>query len=91
MRKSFLIYSRNFLSLRKGWETCCKENIFCLTEIAIIFTEIYRIKAKPKNNYKISDYLTQNTFLIHPENLPLKEIAYNEFKFTHTKAKRPNQ
>ena len=27
------------------------KNIFCLTEITIIFTEIHHIKTKPKNNF----------------------------------------
>ena len=27
------------------------KNIFCLTEIAIVFTEIHGIKTKPKNNF----------------------------------------
>ena len=39
---------------------------------------------------KISNYLTQYTFPMHSGNLPLKEIAFNEFKSIHTKAERPN-
>ena len=33
------------------------KTFFCLTEITIIFTEIHRIKSKPKNNYQ-NIYLT---------------------------------
>ena len=28
---------------------------------------------------------------MHPGSLPLKETTLNEFKLTHTKARRPNQ
>ena len=35
---------------------------------------------------KISNYLTLNTFLIHPGNLPLIEIYFNQFKLTRTKS-----
>ena len=52
MRKSFLISSRNFLILRKDWETCWKKTFFSLTEFIIILTEIHRIKTKPKNNHQ---------------------------------------
>ena len=54
--KSFLISSKNFLILRRDGKRADKENIFCLTEITIIFTEIHRIKTKPKIVTKISNY-----------------------------------
>ena len=67
-----------------------KKTFFCLTKINIIFTEIHRIKTKTKKIIKMSHYLTQNTFLTHPGNPPLKEIPFDEFKSTYTKAERPN-
>ena len=66
-----------------------KKTFFCFTEINIIFSDIHRIKTKPKNNYQ-NFQLTQNTLLTHPGILPLKEIPFSEFKLTHTKDKRAN-
>ena len=48
MTKSFLLSSK-ISHFEKGWEN---KTFFCLTEITIIFTEIHRIKTKPKNNYE---------------------------------------
>ena len=51
--KIFSHVKQKFSHFEKRWETCWqKKKFFCLTEINIIFTEIHRIKTKPKNNYQ---------------------------------------
>ena len=88
MRKSFLVSSKNFLTLGKGSE---KKHFFVSLRLPS-FSPIYiALKLNQKIITKISNYLTENTFLIHPGNLPLKEIAFNKFKLAHTKAKGQNQ
>ena len=62
-----------------------KKQFFVSLRIPLFSTKYITLKLNQKTISKISNYLTQNTFRIHPGNLPLKEIAFNEFKLTHTK------
>ena len=83
MRKSFLISSKNFFSF---WERVGnKWHFFVSLRLPLFSPRCITLKRNQKIVSKISNYLTQNTCLIHPENLPLKEVAFNEFKLTHTK------
>ena len=51
MRKSFLTHIKQKIpNFEKG--SGKKAFFFCLTVIIIIFTEIHRIKTKPKNNFR---------------------------------------
>ena len=50
--KIFSHIKQKFSHFEKGLGNVLKENIFCLTEIIIILTEIHRIKTKPKNNHQ---------------------------------------
>ena len=50
--KIFSRIKQNFSHFEKGLGNVLKENIFCLTEITIIFTEMHRIKTKTKNNHQ---------------------------------------
>ena len=47
--KIFSHIKQKFPSFEKGLGI---KNIFCLTEITIIFTEIHHIKTKPKNDFQ---------------------------------------
>ena len=47
--KIFSHIKQKFSHYQKGMGI---NNIFCLTEITIIFTEIHHIKTKPKNNFE---------------------------------------
>ena len=47
--KIFSHIKQKFSHFEKGLEII---NIFCLTEITIIFTEIHHIKTKPKNDFQ---------------------------------------
>ena len=63
------------------------KNIFCVTDITALFSPRYiTLKLNQKTISKISNYLTKNAFLKHPRNLPLKEIAFHEFKLKLTKS-----
>ena len=68
-----------------------KKTFFVSLRLTLFSPRYVALKLNQKIITKISNYLTLNTFLTHPGNLPLKEIPFNEFKLTHTKAKRPNQ
>ena len=62
------------------------KNIFWLT-ITIIFTEIHRIKTKPKNNFETIE-LTNIKYIPHtPRRSSLKGIAFSEFKLPTLKLK----
>ena len=51
--KIFSHIKQKFSHFEKGLgNVLTKKTFFCLTEINIIFTEIHRIKTKPKNNYQ---------------------------------------
>ena len=47
--KIFSRIKQKFSHFGKGFG---KKTFFCLTKITIIFTDIHRIKTKPKNNYQ---------------------------------------
>ena len=69
-----------------------KESMFFFSlRLPLFSPRFIALKLNQKVITKISNYLTSNTFLIRPGNFSLKEHAFNEFKLTHTKAKRPNQ
>ena len=53
--KIFSHIKQKFSHFEKGLGA---NNIFCLTEITIIFTEIHHTETKPKIIYKISKYPT---------------------------------
>ena len=66
------------------WENVVKENVFFVSLILPLFLPRY-IALKLKQN------IVENKFLIHPGNLPLKEIVLNNFKLKRARTTRPNQ
>ena len=89
--KIFSHIKQKFSHFERGWGTCWQRKFFVSLRLPLFSPKYIALKLNQIIITKISNYLTWNTFLTHPENLPLKEIPFNKFKLTHTKAKRPNQ
>ena len=81
--KIFSHIKQKFSHFEKGLKI---NDIFFVSLRLPLFSPRYiTLKLNQKIISEISNYLTKNTFFIHPGNLPLKEIAFNEFKLNHTK------
>ena len=81
--KIFSYIKQEFSHFEKGLVI---NDIFVVSLRLPLFSPRYiTLKRNQKIVSKISNYLTYNTFLMHPGNLPLKETAFNEFKLTHHK------